>query len=33
MTCHVLHSRQAPYEGFTFRVPVEAHDKVECSPP
>jgi mannose-6-phosphate isomerase-like protein (cupin superfamily) len=33
VTCHVLHSRQAPYEGFTFRVPVEAHDKVECSPP
>ncbi len=32
MTCHVLHSRQAPYEGFTFRVPVpDRHDKVECN--
>lgn len=34
MTCHVLHSRQAPYEGFTFRVPLlDWHDKVECSVP
>jgi len=32
--CHTLHSRQAPYEGFTFRVPIpDQHDKVECSPP
>jgi len=27
---HTLHSRQAPYEGFTLRVPVELHDKIEC---
>lgn len=27
---HTLHERQAPYEGFTFRVPVELHDKVVC---
>jgi mannose-6-phosphate isomerase-like protein (cupin superfamily) len=34
MICHTLHSRQAPYEGFTFRVPIpDQHDKVECSPP
>jgi len=32
MTCHALHSRQAPYEGFTFRAPVpDRHDKVECN--
>jgi len=28
--CHVLHERQAPLEGFTFRVPVDLDDKVEC---
>jgi mannose-6-phosphate isomerase-like protein (cupin superfamily) len=26
---HTLHSRQAPFEGFTLRVPLELHDKVE----
>jgi mannose-6-phosphate isomerase-like protein (cupin superfamily) len=26
---HTLHSREAPYEGFTLRVPVELRDKVE----
>jgi len=26
---HTLHSRQAPYEGFTLRVPVALDDKVE----
>jgi mannose-6-phosphate isomerase-like protein (cupin superfamily) len=26
---HTLHSREAPYEGFTLRVPVELQDKVE----
>jgi mannose-6-phosphate isomerase-like protein (cupin superfamily) len=30
MVCHALHSRQAPYEGFTLRVPIDSHDKVEC---
>ncbi|MEW6405037.1 MAG: cupin domain-containing protein [Chloroflexota bacterium] len=28
---HTLHGRQAPFEGFTFRVPAELNDKVECS--
>jgi mannose-6-phosphate isomerase-like protein (cupin superfamily) len=27
---HTLHGRHAPYEGFTFRVPVELDDKVDC---
>jgi mannose-6-phosphate isomerase-like protein (cupin superfamily) len=27
---HTLRERQAPYEGFTFRVPVELDDKVVC---
>jgi hypothetical protein len=27
---HTLPERRAPYEGFTFRVPVELDDKVEC---
>jgi mannose-6-phosphate isomerase-like protein (cupin superfamily) len=26
---HTLHSRQAPYEGFTLRAPVDMTDKVE----
>jgi mannose-6-phosphate isomerase-like protein (cupin superfamily) len=26
---HALYSREAPYEGFTLRVPVELQDKVE----
>jgi mannose-6-phosphate isomerase-like protein (cupin superfamily) len=26
---HTLHSREAPYEGFTLRVPLELQDKVE----
>jgi mannose-6-phosphate isomerase-like protein (cupin superfamily) len=26
---HTLHSREAPYEGFTLRVPVALQDKVE----
>jgi mannose-6-phosphate isomerase-like protein (cupin superfamily) len=26
---HALHHRTAPFEGFTIRVPVELHDKVE----
>jgi mannose-6-phosphate isomerase-like protein (cupin superfamily) len=25
---HTLHSRQAPYQGFTIRVPVELNDKI-----
>jgi len=28
--CHALHSRQAPFVGFTLRVPVILDDKVEC---
>lgn len=30
MVCHALHSRQAPYEGFTLRVPIDLYDKIEC---
>jgi mannose-6-phosphate isomerase-like protein (cupin superfamily) len=29
--CHTLHSRQAPYQGFTLRVPMNLNDKTECS--
>ena len=29
---HTLHSRQAPYQGFTIRVPVESNDKVVVEP-
>ncbi len=32
--CHTLYNRQAPYEGFTFRVPIlGSSDKVECNLP
>ena len=29
--CHTLYGRQPPCEGFTFRVPIDLHDKVECN--
>jgi mannose-6-phosphate isomerase-like protein (cupin superfamily) len=28
--CHTLIDRKAPFEGFTFRVPLEPDDKIEC---